>query len=1313
MKAMKKLKIIKTVLLFLVVSTLFGQRQVNSYSDGNLSKPVSSTEFTGNSSFPVKLKNAHYDIMKNNIPYFLNSQKGGKNNSADIKLSNVVTVTLSNEVSQKLVSYYKNYLSYEFGIDIQYARSEKNDVILTKIIPYRFNANNQIEELVSYTVELTQTNNTVSYQKATTSTFKTNSVLSNGNWYRIGITKSGIYKMDYNFFNSIGIDPSTLNPKNIRIYGNGGYMMPEANSANRIDDLEENAIQVIGENDNVFDPNDYVLFYGQETNQWFYDPSHLFSCLDFYNKQSYYSDTSYYFITTDLGPGKRILNRPDISVPPTNTASTYDYYNFHEQNTANFIKSGTEFYGEYFDFNSDYTFSYPIANLVVGDTVKAFTKVAARGAVASTYNFSFSGASATFTAGVVNLNDYLGDYVSMTTKCNTALCNSSAALSFNVAKLTAGTVGWLDKIIFNCRRNLVFNNSQFSFRDKRTAGLGNITNYQLNTSGFSNISIWDVTDIFNVTGQQFNLAGNSINFNAQNDSLREYVVFNGTDYFTPVFHNKVSNQNLHSVTQADYVIVSHPEFMSQAQKLANLHQQFEGYSYAVVSTNQVYNEFSGGKPDPVAIRDFVRMLYNRNLSDGKHVKYLLLYGDGSYKVKNRYDANNSSMVPVWEVGGYPKDNSHNPTISTVCDDFYGWMDDSEGSDWASALVDIGVGRFPVKNATEANVALDKVEAYYKKNYNFSLSDPVSVVCSANAAYPLGEWRNWVAFIGDDEDNQTHMNDADQLANKVKTKHPEINIDKLYADAFIQYTTPGGDRYPDVSSGINRRFERGSLIVNYTGHGGEVGLGHERYLEISQIQSFKNKNNMPLLITATCEFSRFDDPDRTSAGELCFLNPEGAVIALLTTVRLAFSNTNLTLNTNLYDYILDTLPDGRMPSLGDVVRLTKFKSGISFYYLNFHLLGDPALRLAYPQERVYTTQINNKIISATTFDTLRALSKVTIKGFIGDKNGNKLSNFNGVLFPTVFDKEQQISGLGNDPGSLIGGTIPFKFFIQKNVIYKGKAEVNKGDWSFSFIVPKDISYNFDIGKLSYYAHNGIIDAGGFSKNVYIGGTSANSNIDDLGPDASLYLNDKKFVAGGTTNENPYLYAEISDSSGVNIVGTGIGHDLVAILDENSSKPVILNDYYEADLNSYQSGKVKYPFNELAEGSHRLSLKVWDVQNNSSTVYTDFVVAKSEEMALAHVLNYPNPFTTRTKFFFESNQHCERIKVNIQIYTISGKLIKTISNTIENSGSRSDGIEWDGKDDFGGKLAKGVYIYKLNVSGDDNKKAEKTEKLVILN
>jgi hypothetical protein len=409
-----------------------------------------------------------------------------------------------------------------------------------------------------------------------------------------------------------------------------------------------------------------------------------------------------------------------------------------------------------------------------------------------------------------------------------------------------------------------------------------------------------------------------------------------------------------------------------------------------------------------------------------------------------------------------------------------------------------------------------------------------------------------------------------------------------------------------------------------------------------------------------------------------------------------------------------MTNGKMPHIGDIYRLTKRAIGTNELFRNFVILGDPALKLSYPEQKVFTSSINSQVVSATSSDTLKALSLVNISGYVGDKNGNKLTNFNGVVYPTVFDKEVTVYTLANDPlATSAQGSFVTPFVLQKNIIYKGKSEVTNGDFTFSFLVPKDISYNFGKGKISYYAHNGVNDANGYYDKVVVGGSNPNAIADNQGPVVNLYMNDKKFVSGGTTNENPKVYAEITDVSGINTIGTGIGHDVVAILDENSSKPIILNDYYVSDLNTYQSGKIRYPLNELSEGNHTLSLKVWDVQNNSTSAYTDFVVSSQADLALTHILNYPNPFTSKTKFFIEHNQCCVSLKVLIQVYTISGKVVKSINKTINNEGFRFDGIEWDGKDEFGDKLARGVYIYRVSVTDGAKKKADKIEKLVILN
>ena len=459
------------------------------------------------------------------------------------------------------------------------------------------------------------------------------------------------------------------------------------------------------------------------------------------------------------------------------------------------------------------------------------------------------------------------------------------------------------------------------------------------------------------------------------------------------------------------------------------------------------------------------------------------------------------------------------------------------------------------------------------------------------------------------------------------------------DAYEQVSTPSGERYPKVTQDINTRVDRGALMMNYIGHGGELGLAHERILKIADINSWKNYDNMPVFITATCEFSRFDDAERTSAGEYVFLNPNGGGIALFTTTRATYAGGNLRLNKNINKYALNKF-DGEYLRLGDVIRYAKNATGSDDNTRKFALLGDPALNFAHPHHNVITATINNISVLDVT-DTIKALSEVTITGEMQDNNGNKLTSFNGTLFPIVFDKPSKYTTQANDPASN-----PVEFYIQKNALYKGKASVKDGEWSFSFIVPKDIAYNYGYGKLSYYAKTDSDDAAGNYMDIVVGGYNDNASVDNQGPVVRLYMNDASFVFGGITDENPSLYAEVYDESGINTVGSGIGHDILATLDESGN--YILNEYYESELNDFKNGTIEYPFFKLPNGRHTLSLRVWDIYNNSTIAYTEFIVADSHQMAIESVLNYPNPFIESTQFSFEHNQADQPLELTIRIY-----------------------------------------------------------------
>ena len=871
-------------------------------------------------------------------------------------------------------------------------------------------------------------------------------------------------------------------------------------------------------------------------------------------------------------------------------------------------------------------------------------------------------------------------------------------LDYNFVPFNSTATGWLNYIELNANRTLTVSTGQFTFRDQDTLAALSNRNYTIGNAG-AVLTLWNISDPSNVINQQDSLSGTQLNFVQQlgASAHAEYILFDGNLFYQPLPSGKIENQNLHALSQADLIIVTYPDWLSEAQRLADFHLKHDHLRTVVATTTQVYNEFSGGALDISAIRDFTKMFYDRGWATASldTPRYLLLFGDGSYDPKSRIGGN-TNFIPAYE--------SYNSTSligSFTVDDFFGLLNDNEGALQGAELVDIGIGRLPAKNIEEARTLVDKVISYSTPG---SITD--NTYCAGNNQIRLGDWRNTLCFLADDGNGNLHLDQSERLVKKVITDAPEFIIDKIYLDAYQQVSTPGGNRYPEVNDAFTRRVEKGALLINYTGHGGEIGLADEGVLNVSMINSWKNLNNLSAWITATCEFSRFDDPLRTSAGELVLLNNAGGGICLFTTVRLAFANENESLNTSLLKYMFIPI-NGEMPRLGDMMRLTKrANSGIR----NLVLLGDPALRLAYPQYKVATTLITESN-SSVVADTIRALSRITISGVVTDKNGQTLTDFNGVVYPTVYDKESNIFTLGNDGNNNAGSPITH-FKLRKNILYRGKASVVNGVFKTSFIVPKDISPQFGVGRISYYAHNGVTDAGGYDESIQVGGVSSTALNDSKGPVIQLFLNDDKFVFGGMTDAAPKVFAILSDSSGINTVGNGIGHDISVSLDRNSNQLYVLNDYYESDLDNYQKGRVTYSLADLSSGRHTLQFKVWDINNNSSEAYTEFVVSESAKLALDHVLNYPNPFTTHTTFMFEENKPCVSMSIQVQIYTVSGKLIKTLNDYVTNAGYRNTSVEWDGRDDFGDPIGRGVYVYRLKVKTADGEVADKFEKLVIL-
>lgn len=1156
--------------------------------------------------------------------------------------------------------------SIEAEADLVFDRGEA--LLLIRFVPLRLNDSTGLpEKLVSF-VPVTGTVRETS--RAVQHSYAPSSVLAYGLWYRMSFDRDGIVKLSYNDLVTMGVIQGSVSSGSIRVHGYGGGMLPERVALPRHDDLPEIPLFVSDGGDGKLDPGDHILFFVKGPMAWSLNTATGI----FEHRKHLYSDYSWYFITAAGGQGKRIEEFPQPQSSPASVVTSYNWYSAHHPDEYNLIKSGKEWFGDIFDIitSRDYTFG-PLEAENTSPLVMRFS-AAARSTAASSFSVTHQGSL--FNLQVPPIVDVFNtNYARMagdTWSFNHNGTISGVNVKFNKPLSTA--TGWLNYIELNTVARLIYSGGQLGFRK---TGLEGIAEYRIQGNGQPEM-LWDVTDPMNPGLIRFGQQQGYFWFRALTDTLRQYMLSDAQSYLSPVSAEHVENQNLHAMAPADMLIVVHPLFMDEAIRLAGFHSQVNDLSVQLVQPQAIYNEFSSGAQDISAIRDFVRMLWIKS-GEARLPRFMLMFGDASYDYKDRIPGNNN-FVPTFQSV-----ESLNPVNSYAADDFFGCIDDNEGG-MSTDILDIGIGRLVVSTPEQARTSVDKIIHYT------TATDKVH-----------GDWRNVIAFVADDEDANEHMIQADKLAAMIDTIYPAYNTDKIFLDAYPQISTPGGQRAPEATAAINDRVGKGALIVNYTGHGGETGWTHERILEIADVNSWTNYDRMPVFMTATCEFSRYDDPQRLSGGELTFLNPKGGGIALFTTARPTYGNPNFILATNFYTIALQTGPEGR-PFLGDLIRVSKRVSGSDINIKKFVLLGDPALKMAYPEYNVITTEINGRSVTGIS-DTLSALGEVTISGIVAGHDRELLAGFNGILTVTVFDKESPVSTFGSD------GSSPMTFMIRKNIIYKGNVAVNGGKFSFSFIVPRDIGYQFGPGKISYYATDGNMDASGYHSDIVVGGVSDVQISDNEGPEIRLFMNDTSFRQGGFTDEKPVLIALLSDFSGINTVGNGIGHDIVAILDGKTDAPYILNDYYQADLNTYKHGKVMFAMPKLEPGSHILKMKVWDVNNNSSESSLHFVVAGSGELVLGDFQAYPNPMSDYTRFEIEHNRAGEELELLLQIFSLQGSKVAELKRTIFAGGYRTPAFEWDGRGSGGRLLTSGLYIGNLTVKSVTGQRAAKALKIAI--
>ena len=1109
-----------------------------------------------------------------------------------------------------------------------------------------------------------------------------NSVLAQGNWFKFKVNETGVYRLDRNFFTKLGI-PNDVDPRTIKVYGYGGDMLPLANSENLHFDLPEVAIQFQGEQDGTLNDSDYALFYGVGTKGWSAEnATHL----------NLYSNDAYYYVTYGGTVGKRMQAYIEPAGAATVNYTDYIARSYDEKNIENIVQLSRKTFGENFgqSFSKQIVLQTPMLNSSKPATIGV--NVAAISQNQSFFNIALNNQQIGTQPVNGRSSSVLGGEGYFSHQMNLNSETNNFTITFNNNGVPSAR-GFLDFVAIDYYKHLAGYNKQFKFNFSDAISQVGVGSFQIN-SAQSITQVWDVTDRYNATFKPN--AAATINFKMPLGELREYVAVDQNDFYAPADapNPKVVNQNLKGTIlsggNVDYIIITTNELVSAANRLANLHKAQSNLNVKVVPLDVIYNEFSSGQQDIVAIRNFIRYVY---FAGNQTLKYVNLMGDAS----TNYFETSSNLVPIFHYLQSNLSNlssqNFNDWSTFATDDFYALLDETEGTFSSQDYrgIDISIGRMPVTSVQEANAMISKIEQYLSKD---------------NA----GRWKNVYTALADDVDSGSDVGlqeALNQMADELVESKPYFNVKKVIADSYQQQVVAGGPRYPKAKEDFLNGINNGSLVASYLGHGSATGLGGERYFEIPDIEKLNNIDKYPLFVIMTCDFTRFDDPSQKSGGEYLYLREKSGAIGIYATTRkIGISNAEEVTKVGakwLFDYD-NNLPDTTM---AEALMNTKNENFSESGMIAF--IGDPALKLAIPKPNIVITHVNEEPIENFT-NSLRALDRVKLRGQVTTESGQVISNFNGNLAVQMFDKNQEKTTLVND-----GVGSPMTFTTLGETVFRGNASVTNGGFEIEFVVPKDIKIAVGEGKASFYAvkeSNVLDDYTGANTTIKIGGVNENAAEDNKPPQIKLFMNDETFISGGITNNSPLFLAHLEDENGMN-TASGIGHDMVAILDGDENNPIVMNEFYETEPNNFMKGFINYPFSNLKEGLHTITFKGWDVYNNLATATLDFVVAADTGLVLDRVLNYPNPFVDYTEFWFQHNRPNETLQAQVQILTVTGKIVKTINQTIVSDGILSKDIKWDGRDDFGDRIGKGVYIYRLKVKSTvSGQQAEKIEKLVIL-
>ncbi len=1116
----------------------------------------------------------------------------------------------------------------------------------------------------------------VSTQALPVEHYAASSVLSSGRWYKISIKESGMYQISYSQLKSWGFQ----DPSRVRIYGYGGALLPETYSTNDIDDLPQ--IPIVHNNNRI-------IFYGQGTVKWWFDnKSNTMK-----QRQNTYANEGCYFITeSDV---EQVTTTPAYiyETPSEELVEIYDGYSLHEQELASMSRTGQMFFGEDFRYTQTRNFSFDIPGIETEYPMRVDIAFGAKitggtGSLRVYHNGTkiSDGSNWSIAANTDATYEFM-KYISPSATCTPRGGKEEFSITYQSGGMTVNAR--LDYIRLSYKRRLQLYDGAVQFR---------VHDYTLRQSyaiGGMNEQciVWDITTQHAPQHVDFTISDNRAIFNAMQTG-REYIAFDPSATFpTPSGLGAIGNQDLHALETPDMVILAPGQFLTQAQQVAALHESIDSMVVHVIDHELVFNEFSSGTADGVAYRRLMKMFYDRSKADpsGRQVKYLLLFGRGFYDNRRVITEIKNCGFPTLLT--YQSPRSENETYSYTSDDFFTYLEDDATSRNSTNIMSIGVGRFPIKSDAEANVIVEKLYNYVNKpNY--------------------GSWRNQAIIIADDGNSGTHMRQAESAISFWLDDKPDLFVNKIYIDAYTEQNTSTGRTFPEAKKRMMQLLKDGQLVLDYVGHANSVGWTAEDMLNINDIKTLYLKN-LPFMFTATCDFSRYDS-EEVSGGEYFFLNEFGGAISLFSSTRVAWINENGRLNNAIGDYLFERDENDEYLRLGDIVR--KAKNNLTEQYLVspskyapdsnklvYALLGDPAMRLGYPSYHIEATSINGE--EATTMVTLQSRSEVSIEGRILSPSGEAAGDFNGEVYVTLYDAEQTTTSHGYDD------SVPVEFQERTNKLFSGRAIVTDGKFGLTFRMPKETSFSNKPGLLDFYAYSyDGIEASGASTAVKIGGVAEAATNDTIGPDITYcYLNTSNFSDGDVVNESPVLFAAISDSSGINLSTAGIGHNMTATIDGTTSYSD-LNSYYTPDTTGY-SGIICYPLDNLSEGEHTLTLRVWDNECNSSSTTLHFVVENGLTPEIYKIYADQNPARTTTNFFLEHDRPDGTVTVTLTIYNIKGMPVWQTQKTGISDMFKTFPITWNLTTSSGATVPGGVYIYRATISTDNTHIATRSQKLLV--